>query len=123
MVKIDVLEKLERGIVSASDLMTVSEAQAFIEAETQKAIQEHGANAAPPVQPPQIIQLVQDGSDPNLVLPSGVATNGNRIFWGNEEKGKDFGSVMGASMNPGAPSTVLTKNVSSVYGMAATNDV
>lgn len=93
---------------SASDLQTVQEAEeeALAQAEAAEKLAKSGNNLpqtpAPPPKP-IIHVLYEKSANPHVVKPSGIATNGVQLFWGNEKGGEKAGSVVQGEVHPVAP--------------------
>jgi hypothetical protein len=92
----------------AEDLQTVQEAEeeALAQAEAAEKLAKSGnklPQPAPPPPKPIIHALYAAGTAPNVVKPSGIATNGVRLYWANEKNGDKEGSVVEGEVHPVAP--------------------
>merc|ERR1719343_1167085 len=111
---------IESEEITAEGLLTVTEAQLVAEREAELARQNAANNVptAPPILQPQIQQLFAKDDDPHINKPSGIATNGEKLFWGNELSGTSVGSIV--SGNPdkevldATQSTEVSKNINTV---------
>lgn len=82
----------------------------------------------------QILVMYQGNSTPSVGNPSGVATDGIRLYWGNAKDGKTVGTAMAGEVHPlqfdvssnrnasaAFPSRVLSNSTESAQGLAKSN--
>jgi len=133
------IQELASEKFTAADLQTVQEAEEeeLAQAEAAEKLAKSGnklpQTPAPPPKP--IIHILYEKSaNPNVYKPSGIATNGVDLFWGNEKGGDSAGSVVEGEVHPVAPATsgdseegaptFTTKSISmnsgEVFGLALT---
>jgi DNA-binding beta-propeller fold protein YncE len=102
------IEELASEKFGASDLQTVAEAEEeeLAQAEAAEKLAKSGNNMpqTPPPPPKPIIHILYEKTEnPNVMKPSGVATNGVNLFWANEKGGDSAGSVVEGEVHPIAP--------------------
>jgi sugar lactone lactonase YvrE len=85
-------------------------------------------------QPPSIFQLYENKVSPHVGQPAGVATDGSRLYWTNQQGGFTSGSVVEGKTHPlikqpaqgdSKPtfaSTKIVNNTKSSYGITLTTD-
>lgn len=135
------IERIAAGEIKAEELVSrqEKEEEAVKEVEAQQTQSAVHAPATPPPEPqPEMMMLYQKGANPHVVRPSGVATNGVSVFWGNEASGTSSGSIVAGECDPVAPatatggegqssqafsSTVLSTNTNKVFGVTMTHNV
>merc|ERR1719161_1106819 len=139
--KLDIgtIERIAGGEITAEELVTrqEKEEEALVAAEAATNL---AAMKVPPTAPPEpkpeMMMLYQKGANPHVARPSGIATNGVNVFWGNEMTGTSAGSVVAGETEPIAPavatsgegqssqafsSTVLATNTNKVFGVTVTH--
>jgi len=136
------MQQIASGEIKAEDLITRAEKEEEALAAAEAAANLAAKNedippTAPPQPQPEKVMLYQKGANPHVHRPSGVATNGVQVFWGNEAAGIAVGSIIAGETNPVAPatasggegqssqafsSTVLAQNANKVFGVALTHN-
>lgn len=138
------IEEIASERFSASDLQTVQEAEeeelAAAEAAEKLAKSGNELPQTPPPPPKPIIHvLYEKAQNPNVVKPSGIATNGVQLYWANAKGGEKGGSVVEGEVHPVAPpvagdsegsegtegaplftTTKLSSNAAAAFGVALT---
>lgn len=142
------IQEMAMGTFTAGDLKTVREKEAEEEAEiaATEAVASDGSalpQLPPPPPKPVIHTLYEASANPHVSKPSGIATNSEVIFWGNEYGGLDKGTVVEGEVTPKAPATsgateggagaetegaptfttnMMAQNVGQAFGVALTSD-
>merc|ERR1719160_2124526 len=134
------MERIAAGEITAEELVSrqEKEEEALAAAEAQADLNKMNVPpTAPPEPKPEMMMLYQKGANPHVARPSGIATNGVNVFWGNEMSGTSAGSVVAGETEPIAPavatsgegqssqaftSTVLAVNTNKVFGVTITHN-
>lgn len=133
------MERIAAGEITAEELVSrqEKEEEALKAAEASANLAQMAVPpTAPPEPKPEMMMLYQKGANPHVARPSGIATNGVNVFWGNEMSGTKAGSVVAGETEPIAPavatsgegqssqafsSTVLATNTNKVFGVTVTH--
>lgn len=132
------IARLANGEITADELVTrqEKEEEALKTAEAQAALAKLNVPpTAPPDPKPEMLMLYQRGANDHVVRPSGIATNGVNVYWGNEASGTSAGAVVAGDCDPVAPATStggdegegafssvkLASNTNKVFGVCLTH--
>jgi len=133
-VKSDTMDKLASGEFQAADLQVVSEKQMEANAAALASGSVDGTSdeVTDDTSTPSIFSVYEGSINSHVTTPSGVASDGVRLYWGNGLNGKASGSVVLGQVNPKPPqvrgnasggiqpnpATLLANNVDATYGVA-----
>jgi len=142
-ISFDVLEKIGEGSYQCGDLKVVTQKEQMAKAETTAASAltlnaadrvSEGPTDAPDTLP-EIFTVYEGSVNPHVAVPSGISSDGNRLWWGNKVEGNRAGSVVQGEASPQPsllapdnvtgeqtfPATALTSLVDTTYGVAHSN--
>eukprot|EP00405_Crypthecodinium_cohnii_P031786 CAMPEP_0206518402 /NCGR_PEP_ID=MMETSP0324_2-20121206/64555_1 /ASSEMBLY_ACC=CAM_ASM_000836 /TAXON_ID=2866 /ORGANISM="Crypthecodinium cohnii, Strain Seligo" /LENGTH=402 /DNA_ID=CAMNT_0054011747 /DNA_START=20 /DNA_END=1225 /DNA_ORIENTATION=- len=138
----DVLKKLGEGIYQCGDLKKASESSLLAkpEKELEADIALDASQRASEVPTddddtePEILSLYEGSLESHVSVPSGVSSDGRRLWWGNGVEGRTAGSLVegqaaprasllasGSSSSQPFPAVALTSVVPTTYGVAHSN--
>jgi len=131
------MASIANGEISATDLQVVSEKtqEAISSAKVSSGIE---SSVLAPTDPPpataEILAIYEGSINSHVTVPSGIASDGMRLYWGNSLNGQGSGSVVAGEVYPQSPPnlapgsdpapfpcTVLAQNTEQSYGVAKTN--
>lgn len=140
-IPVGTLNNLGEGLYQCGDLRVVSQREQMSKAElkSQADMQLDSAQRAQekplddPDPEPVIISVYEGSSNPHITVPGGVASDGDRLYWGNTVEGMQAGSVVRGETRPESPllasrangttfpNTALTSVSDSAQGVARSN--